>query len=135
VIAAHTGAYHQGLSADLTSLGGKAAGGGDGGGEEGGAEEGGEESFLEHSASDSAHSQNEPAEMEAAAEDAAYGLFPAPTATNAQQFERDHMAALGPHKLQFAGIGENELDSDFAFVETAAAAEAELDDCINCSFA
>lgn len=132
---AHGGLYHQGLSADLTSLGGKAAGGGEEGGEEeGGEEEGGEESFLEHSTSEALH--NDPAEMEASAEEAAYGLFPAPTPTSAQHFVRDNMAALGPHKLQFAGIGDNEVDSDFAFVETAAATEADADvACINCSFA
>lgn len=134
LLAAHNGLYHQGLSADLTSLGGKAAGGGGEGGEEGGEEEG--ESFLEHSASGALSQHNDPAEMEAAAEEVAYGLFPAPPAHSAAHFIRDNMAALGPHKLQFAGIGDNEVDSDFAFVETAAATEADAADaCINCSFA
>jgi hypothetical protein len=130
------GGFHPGLSADLTSLGGKAGAGGDaaGGGEA--AAEGGEESFMEssaesgqsisHSAYPLASESHDPANIDADAANVAYGLFPAPTPESSHHFVRSNMAMIGPHKLQFEGVGSNEIDDAFpAFVEIGAASESD----------
>jgi len=118
------------LAADLTSLGGKAGGG----------EAPADASLLEAGQSTLATDASEgfplpgdshnPADMEADAENTAYGLFPAPTPESSAQphFQRSNAGMIGPHKLQFASVGENEITDGFpAFVEVDSDSHVDLD--------
>jgi len=134
------GVYHPGFAADLASLGGKA------GGTDGKPPGGGDDSFVEvdqgqlnnlHSHSLPLASDHDPANVDADADKVAYGLYPAPTPESTTHFVRSNtLAMLGPHKLNFASVGENELDDVWpAFVETQAeTSEIKEDGCVGCVF-
>jgi len=120
------GGYHPGLAADLESLGGKKK----------------DDSFMEtvvHMQEKGEGDAEDADNIMADADGAPYGLFPAPSAGSSAHFVRSAShAAIGPHKLNFAEVGENELDSAFpALLQMTMEARAEVDaeaadGCINC---
>jgi len=121
------GGYHPGLAADLESLGGKKKE---------------EESFVETAVQMQAKGEGDAEDADnimADADGAPYGLFPAPTAASSTHFVRSAShAAIGPHKLNYASVGENELDSAFpALLQMTMEAHTEVeaeaaDGCVNC---
>ena len=130
------GGFHPGMANDLTSLGGKASAGEAAAFLEAQSTAGESSAAHSHSASHSAvraramayghayplaSEEHDPANIEADASNVAYGLFPAPTPESSTHYVQSNFATLGPHKLQFASVGSNEIDAAFpAFVELEA---------------